>query len=89
MTAERNFIPLRLCVLTVSDTRTLAEDSSGDYFVAALTEAGHQLADRALLRDDRYQLRAKVSQWIATPRPRHCCRCWTSRCLASANSSAR
>ncbi|KQY55157.1 molybdenum cofactor biosynthesis protein B [Lysobacter sp. Root494] len=65
MTAERNFIPLRLCVLTVSDTRTLAEDSSGDYLVTALTEAGHQLADRALLRDDRYQLRAKVSQWIA------------------------
>src|SRR4249919_836780 len=65
MTAERDFIPLRLCVLTVSDTRTLAEDSSGDYLIAALAEAGHQLAERALLRDDRYQLRAKVSQWIA------------------------
>ncbi len=65
MTAERDFIPLRLCVLTVSDTRTLAEDTSGDYLVEALTQAGHVLADRALLRDDRYQLRATVSQWIA------------------------
>ena len=65
MTAERDFIPLRLCVLTVSDTRTSAEDTSGDYLVSALTGAGHQLAERALLRDDRYQLRAKVSQWIA------------------------
>jgi molybdopterin adenylyltransferase len=65
MTAERDFLPLRLCVLTVSDSRTLAEDSSGAYLIDALTEAGHKLAERALLRDDRYQLRAKVSQWIA------------------------
>lgn len=65
MTAERDFIPLRLCVLTVSDTRTAAEDTSGDYLVNALTTAGHALADRALLPDDRYRLRAQVSQWIA------------------------
>lgn len=65
MTAERDFIPLRLCVLTVSDTRTSAEDTSGDYLTIALADAGHHLAERALLRDDRYQLRAKVSQWIA------------------------
>ena len=65
MTAERDFLPLRLCVLTVSDSRTLAEDTSGDYLIAALTDAGHVLAERALLRDDRYQLRAKISQWIA------------------------
>ena len=65
MTAERDFIPLRLCVLTVSDSRTLAEDSSGDYLIGALGDAGHRLVERALLRDDRYQLRAKVSQWIA------------------------
>jgi molybdenum cofactor biosynthesis protein B len=49
----------------VSDTRTLAEDSSGDYLVQALTDAGHRLAERELLRDDRYQLRAVVSRWIA------------------------
>jgi molybdopterin adenylyltransferase len=65
MTTERDLIPLQLCVLTVSDSRTLAEDSSGDYLVAALNEAGHQLAERALLPDDRYRLRALVSRWIA------------------------
>ncbi|KRA14441.1 MULTISPECIES: molybdenum cofactor biosynthesis protein B [unclassified Lysobacter] len=65
MTAERDFIPLRLCVLTVSDSRTLAEDSSGDYLVQALSEAGHRLSERQLLPDDRYRLRAAVSQWIA------------------------
>jgi len=60
-----DFIPLALCVLTVSDTRTRADDTSGDYLVQALTEAGHRLVDRALLPDDRYKLRACVSQWIA------------------------
>lgn len=65
MTAERDFIPLSLCVLTVSDSRTLAEDSSGDYLVQSLTQAGHRLAERKLLPDDRYKLRAVVSQWIA------------------------
>ncbi|RDZ27623.1 molybdenum cofactor biosynthesis protein B [Lysobacter silvisoli] len=68
MTAERDFIPLQLCVLTVSDSRTLAEDSSGDYLVQALRDAGHQLYDRQLLPDDRYRLRAVVSQWIADRR---------------------
>lgn len=67
MTAERDFIALNLCVLTVSDTRSLAEDSSGDYLVQSLTQAGHRLAERALLPDDRYRMRATVSQWIADP----------------------
>lgn len=67
MNTDREFIALRLCVLTVSDSRTLAEDSSGDFLTDALTEAGHRLAHRALLPDDRYQLRATVSQWIADP----------------------
>jgi molybdenum cofactor biosynthesis protein B len=65
MTAQSNLIPLSLCVLTVSDTRTLSEDSSGAYLAEALTEAGHRLHDRALLPDDRYRLRAQVSIWIA------------------------
>ena len=65
MSTERDFIPLHLCVLTVSDTRTAAEDTSGDYLVQALGAAGHGLAGRALLPDDRYRLRAQVSQWIA------------------------
>jgi molybdenum cofactor biosynthesis protein B len=67
MTAHPHLIPLSLCVLTVSDTRTLAEDSSGDYLAEALVEAGHTLHDRALLPDDRYRMRAQVSIWIADP----------------------
>jgi molybdenum cofactor biosynthesis protein B len=59
------FQPLRVAVLTVSDTRGAAEDSSGDYLAQALGEAGHVLAARALLRDDKYALRAQVSAWIA------------------------
>jgi molybdopterin adenylyltransferase len=67
MTASAQFIPLSLCVLTVSDTRSVAEDSSGDYLIAALGEAGHRLHERALLPDDKYRLRAQVSAWIAEP----------------------
>ena len=64
MSTGTDFIPLSLCVLTVSDSRTLAQDASGDWLAAALADAGHRLHDRALLPDDRYQLRAQVSQWI-------------------------
>ena len=60
-----DFIPLSLCVLTVSDSRTPENDTSGDYLVEALTHAGHRCIARALLPDDRYKLRALVSQWIA------------------------
>ena len=67
MTAERDFIPLRLCVLTVSDTRTADNDTSGDWLAGALVAAGHRLHARDLLPDDRYRLRALVSQWIADP----------------------
>lgn len=67
MSAGTDFIPLQLCVLTVSDTRTPANDSSGDYLVESLAAAGHVLHARALLPDDRYRLRAIVSQWIAEP----------------------
>ncbi len=65
MTASPDFIPLRLCLLTVSDTRTLANDSSGDYLAQALGAEGHALHERLVLPDDRYQLRAVVSRWIA------------------------
>ncbi|MBW3550630.1 MAG: molybdenum cofactor biosynthesis protein B [Proteobacteria bacterium] len=65
MGIEADFIPLGICVLTVSDSRSADTDTSGDYLVQALGDAGHRLVDRALLRDDRYQLRARVSQWIA------------------------
>ncbi|WP_417614807.1 molybdenum cofactor biosynthesis protein B [Oceanisphaera sp.] len=61
------FVPLKIAVLTVSDTRTEETDSSGQYLVGALTEAGHQLAEKAIIKDDKYQLRALVSRWIASP----------------------
>ena len=58
---------LNIAVLTVSDTRTKETDTSGQFLCDALLEAGHQLADRAIVIDDRYQLRARVSAWIADP----------------------
>src|SRR6478736_4140828 len=65
MKQPADFVPLALCVLTVSDSRTAAEDTSGDYLVQSLIDAGHRCVDRALLPDDRYKLRAIVSKWIA------------------------
>jgi molybdenum cofactor biosynthesis protein B len=65
MSAAKEFVPLSLCVLTVSDTRTAENDSSGDYLATALAEAGHRLHERAIVRDDKYALRALVSRWIA------------------------
>jgi len=65
MTAAKEFTPLNLCVLTVSDTRTAQNDTSGDYLCDALAAAGHRLHARAISRDDKYNLRAIVSTWIA------------------------
>ncbi len=65
MSASPDFIPLSIAVLTVSDTRTLAEDTSGAYLVAALQEEGHHLHARELISDDIYALRAVLSNWIA------------------------
>ena len=59
------FYPLNIAVLTVSDTRSRAEDKSGDALEANLTGAGHRLYDRTLVKDDIYQIRAVVSRWIA------------------------
>lgn len=65
MPASAEFFPLNCCVLTVSDTRTPADDKSGDALEERLTAAGHRLRARALVRDDIYQIRARVSAWIA------------------------
>ena len=56
---------LRIAVLTISDTRTLADDRSGDTLVARLQAAGHSLAARSLVPDNIYRIRALVSSWIA------------------------
>ncbi|HEY4353153.1 MAG TPA: molybdopterin-binding protein, partial [Paraburkholderia sp.] len=67
MTAAAEFAPLNLCVLTVSDSRTRENDTSGDYLQESLTDAGHRLHERTIVIDDRYRMRAIVSAWIATP----------------------
>jgi len=61
------FIPLRIAVLTVSDTRSFETDHSGATLAELLTGDGHQLVDRQLCRDDIYDMRAIVSRWIADP----------------------
>ncbi|OHT19343.1 MULTISPECIES: molybdenum cofactor biosynthesis protein B [Edaphosphingomonas] len=61
---SRPFLPVRIAVLTVSDTRGLAEDRSGDALVARLEAAGHVLADRAIVRDDADLIVARLHGWI-------------------------
>jgi molybdenum cofactor biosynthesis protein B len=63
----RPFVPVRIAVLTVSDSRTLADDRSGDTLVALLTEAGHVLADRTLLPDDADAIVGRLDGWIDDP----------------------
>jgi molybdopterin adenylyltransferase len=65
--AEREFIPIGAGVLTVSDTRTLADDRSGDVVVEHLTAAGHRIAARAIVTDDEDKIRAQLAAWIADP----------------------
>jgi molybdenum cofactor biosynthesis protein B len=61
------FQPLRIAVLTISDTRTAADDRSGDTLAERIVSAGHRLADRAIVRDDRDAIAARLRQWIADP----------------------
>ena len=61
------FLPVRIAVLTVSDSRTLAEDKSGDALVERLTGAGHILAARDILKDDRDEIVAHLHGWIEDP----------------------
>lgn len=65
MSAAHEFKPLSLCVLTVSDSRAADNDTSGDYLCDALRDGGHRLHERAIVRDDKYAMRALVSRWIA------------------------
>jgi molybdenum cofactor biosynthesis protein B len=61
--AKRAFIPIRIAVLTVSDTRTLADDKSGQTLADRIADAGHILADRAIVTDDRDRIREQVLAW--------------------------
>ncbi len=63
----RDFIPVRIAVLTVSDTRSLAEDRSGDTLAARIEAAGHVLAARDICRDERAEIAAKLREWCADP----------------------
>ena len=64
---SRQFIPLRIAVLTVSDTRELADDKSGATLVERIAKAGHAVAARAIVTDDIEKIRAQVKAWIADP----------------------
>lgn len=63
----KEFIPVRIAVLTVSDTRGLSEDRSGDTLVERLTAAGHVLAARDIVTDDRDRIAARLRDWVADP----------------------
>ncbi len=62
-----DFIPVRIAVLTVSDTRGLAEDRSGDVLVARIAEAGHFLAARSIIRDERGEIADQLRDWCGDP----------------------
>ena len=64
---SRTFIALKIAVLTVSDTRDLADDKSGATLSERIAKAGHGVADRAIVTDDVEQIRARIRQWIADP----------------------
>ena len=64
---SRDFLPVRIAVLTVSDTRSPADDKSGDTLVERLTGAGHLLAARGIVRDDRAVIAAQLRDWCADP----------------------
>jgi molybdenum cofactor biosynthesis protein B len=64
---SKQFVPLKIAVLTVSDTRELADDKSGATLAERIARAGHALGDRAIVPDDVEGIRARVKRWIADP----------------------
>ena len=67
LASDRDFIPVNIAVLTVSDTRTLDDDRSGDTLVERLTKAGHTLADRKIVTDDADKIADQFRAWIKDP----------------------
>lgn len=61
------FIPVRIAILTVSDSRKIADDKSGDTLVARLTDAGHTLAARSIIQDERAEIASQLRDWCADP----------------------
>lgn len=64
---NRAFIPVRIALLTMSDTRSAEDDKSGNLLVEMITKAGHEVAARALVKDDLMAIRATVEKWIGDP----------------------
>lgn len=62
---EKQFIPLNIAVLTVSDTRTEADDISGKILAEKASQSGHRIVEKKIVPDDIYRIRAELSQWIA------------------------
>jgi molybdenum cofactor biosynthesis protein B len=60
----KEFLPVNIAILTLSDTRTFENDKSGQVLVDKLTDAGHNLIDRAIIKDDKDDLRAQLSEWV-------------------------
>jgi molybdenum cofactor biosynthesis protein B len=65
VSGSQQFYPMAAAVITVSDSRDRSNDTSGDFLCNALVEAGHEVKDRCIVKDDIYQIRAKLSAWIA------------------------
>lgn len=63
---QSQFLPLNIAVLTLSDSRSFENDTSGQFLENALLEAGHNLVDRQIIKDDKYQIRSVISQWVAS-----------------------
>ncbi len=61
------FSSLNIALLSISDSRSLEDDTSGETLASLITQSGHSLADRLMSKDNRYEIRAKVSAWIANP----------------------
>ena len=66
-TNSRQFVPLNIAIMVVSDSRTEETDTSGKTLVERLTQAGHQCTEKAIVADDIYLIRAKISAWVADP----------------------
>jgi len=62
---DKTWVPIKIAILTVSDSRTEADDTSGDALVERLTQAGHKLIEKLIIADDKYKIREAVSRWIA------------------------
>ena len=65
MSTPREFIPLNIALMTISDTRTESDDKSGAVLKRLVSEAGHKIHEQCIVPDDKYRIRAQVSQWIA------------------------